>query len=682
MSDSPLFSLKSNTSEKKEYTAKDIEVLEGLEPVRKRPGMYIGGTDEKAMHHLVSEIIDNSMDEVVAGFAKKIDVHLSKDNTLRISDDGRGIPVDPHPKFPEMSALEVIFTTLHSGGKFNSNVYQTSGGLHGVGISVVNALSEQVTVEIVRNKKKYKQVYQRGVAVTTLLEEDTTQRKSGTSVTFKPDYEIFDDLILKPELIYNLIQSKAYLFKGVEINWSCESDLLLKDLDIPSKRRFYYPSGIVDYLWTTFGIYSLQEGQENLSENISQDIFESTYCFSGSSAFPDNQGRCEWAITWPHSFLDELYELENGNFVSFCNTIPTPQGGTHEQGVKNALNRSIKDYAERLNQKRSSLLTSDDIHNSISCVLSCFIPQPQFQGQTKEKLTSPQAIKLVEALIKDHLDHWLSGNPKLAEKVVDICLMRAEERLRRKQSKEVSRASATKRLRLPGKLTDCTSTDPKNSEIFLVEGDSAGGTAKQARSRETQAILPLKGKILNVATATIDKMKANQEISDLVLALGCGIGRHLDLSKLRYHKVIIMTDADVDGAHIASLLLTFFFQEMRPLIKHGYLYLAQPPLFRLTGSNQTIYARDTEEKDLFVKTKFRANTKVEIGRFKGLGEMSPSQLKETTMSPSKRCLIKVELPKNTEDSPEDFVIRLMGKNAEARFDFITQNASLFKDIDV
>lgn len=682
MSESSLFSLKSNSSEKKEYTAKDIEVLEGLEPVRKRPGMYIGGTDEKAMHHLVSEIIDNSMDEVVAGFAKKIDVHLAKDNTLRISDDGRGIPVDPHPKFPQMSALEVIFTTLHSGGKFNSNVYQTSGGLHGVGISVVNALSEEVTVEIVRNKKKYKQIYQRGVAVTSLLEEETTQRKSGTSVTFKPDFEIFGDLILKPELIYNLIQSKAYLFKGVEINWSCDASLLPKDSNIPSKRRFYYPSGIVDYLWSTFGIPAPEEGIEEGGDSINQAVFESTYCFSGSSAFPDQQGRCEWAITWPHSFLGEDYELEDGNFLSFCNTIPTPQGGTHEQGVKNALNRSIKDYAERLNQKRASSLTSDDIHNSISCVLSCFIPQPQFQGQTKDRLTSPQATKLVEALIKDHLDHWLSGNPKLAEKVVEICLMRAEERLRKKQSKEVSRASTTKRLRLPGKLTDCTSTDPKNSEIFLVEGDSAGGTAKQARSRETQAILPLKGKILNVATATLDKMRANQEISDLVLALGCGIGRYLDLAKLRYHKVIIMTDADVDGAHIASLLLTFFFREMRPLIKQGYLYLAQPPLFRLSSNNQTIYARDIEERDLLIKTKFRANSKVEIGRFKGLGEMSPSQLKETTMSPLKRSLIRVELSKDNEENPEEFVTRLMGKNAEARFEYITQNASLFKDIDI
>ena len=654
---------------KADYTAKDIEVLEGLEPVRKRPGMYIGGTDEKAMHHLVAEVLDNAMDEVVAGFAKRIEIRLDKDNVITISDDGRGIPVDPHPKFPHLSALEVIFTTLHSGGKFDTNVYSTSGGLHGVGISVVNALSDLVQVEVRRDKICYRQDYSRGNSITTLLQDETPTRKRGTSIRFHPDPEIFDKHTFRAQTIYQLAQAKAYLFKGVEIFWSCDPSLI-KDDRIPREQRFLYPQGLTDYLG-------------DLVKGESEITLDETNCFSGDAAFPEQQGRTEWALFWPQSLLDDDIDLgEDARIVSFCNTIPTPQGGTHEAGLRSALTRAIRDYGERINNRRTSTLTAEDVNGAVIAVLSCFIPQPQFQGQTKEKLVSQNATRLVENTIKDHLDHWLAGHPKLAERILEITLARADDRLRRKQAKEVARASATRKLRLPGKLTDCTSTDPAQCELFLVEGDSAGGSAKQARSRATQAVLPLKGKILNVATASLDKLKANQEISDLALALGCGIGKACDVTKLRYHRVVIMTDADVDGAHIASLLLTFFFQEMRPIIERGYVYLAQPPLYRLANGGTVLYARDDAEKDLFMKTKFRANSKVEISRFKGLGEMPVDQLRQTTMSPQHRTLLQVKLLPEEATAPDNFVARLMGRNAEARFLFIQENAPFFKDVDI
>jgi topoisomerase IV subunit B len=647
-----------NVAVKSDYSAKDIEVLEGLEPVRKRPGMYIGGTDEKAMHHLVAEVLDNAMDEAVAGHANRIEVRLEAGNFVMIRDNGRGIPIDPHPKFPNLSALEVIFTTLHSGGKFNDTVYATAGGLHGVGISVVNALSEVVEVEVARARQLWRQTYAQGKSTSALVLRDGAVNRRGTSVRFKPDPEIFGDHHFKAATLYHMVRAKAYLFKGVEIHWSCDPSVL-KDDKVPQQAKLHYPGGLADYL------------QDLLADRptVTEDLF------SGDVTFPNNQGRLEWAVTWP---AEE--NQEDGWVSSFCNTIPTPQGGTHEAGFRQALTKAIKDYGERISNRRASQVTAEDICGGAYIILSCFISQPQFQGQTKEKLVSPEATRLVESACKDHFDHWLAAHPQAANTLLEYIINRAEERLRRRQAKDVARASATRRLRLPGKLADCSSSNPEICELFLVEGDSAGGSAKQARDRQTQAILPLRGKILNVASASADKLKANQEISDLILALGCQSGKQCDPSKLRYAKIIIMTDADVDGAHIASLLLTFFFREMRPLIDTGHVYLAQPPLYRLSHNGKTLYARDDKEKDHLLKTAFKNATKVDIGRFKGLGEMLPVQLRETTMAVTKRTLQRVMI--QVGENLEEFVDRLMGKNPEARYHFIHENANLVPDVDI
>ncbi|MBN8520960.1 MAG: DNA topoisomerase IV subunit B [Alphaproteobacteria bacterium] len=664
---------KGNTAMKPEsYGAQDIEVLEGLEPVRKRPGMYIGGTDERAMHHLASEILDNAMDEAVAGHADKITLRLLGDGSVEIGDNGRGIPVDEHPKFPGKSALEVILTTLHSGGKFSGKAYETSGGLHGVGSSVVNALSDMMWVEVARDKQLYKQSFSRGIPTSRLQKLGAVHNRRGTVVCFHPDPEIFGAKPkFKPAWLLQLARSKAYLFRGVEIRWSCDPEWV-KDGAVPAEAVFHFPNGLLDYLETT-----LKDSDVLVPKP-----------FHGLADLPDKSGRVEFALTW--------IEREDGFIHSYCNTIPTPQGGTHEQGLRSALSRSIKSYGEMIGLKKISMVTPDDITGGMGAMLSVFIRDPQFQGQTKEKLTSPEATKWVETVIKDRFDHWLSADTAASRILLDELILKAEERVRRRDDKAMARKTATRKLRLPGKLADCARQEAEDTELFLVEGDSAGGSAKQGRNRETQAILPLRGKILNVVSATGDKIRANQEIQDLILAMGCGAGKDFDISKLRYERIIIMTDADVDGAHIASLLVTFFYTQMKPLIEKGHLYLAQPPLYRLTAGNLSAYAQDDAHKEELMKTTFASKKKVDISRFKGLGEMPAILLKETTMNPASRTLLRVTLPaahaalgtmegiaqETLGVSVDDLVEQLMGRHAEARFQFIQDNAAFAKDIDI
>jgi len=648
---------------KTDYSAKDIEVLEGLEPVRQRPGMYIGGTDERALHHLVAEVLDNSMDEAVAGHATRIHVTLHEDGSLSISDNGRGIPIDPHPKYPEKSALEVILTTLHSGGKFNSDAYATSGGLHGVGISVVNALSSSMSVEVARDKKMWRQSYSRGKISSPLEDLGAVQNKRGTKVTFLPDTEIFGDTLhLKPARIYRLARSKAYLFRGVEIRFKCPPDMIFGDDKTPAEKTLHFPGGLADFLVETLKNRSCVTDEP----------------FAGFVNFPDDQGRMEWAIHWP--------EFGDGFCNSYCNTIPTPQGGTHESGMRSALLRSVKAYGDLTNNKKAAQLTSEDISGASCVMLSVFIKNPQFQGQTKDKLSTMEAQRLTENGLRDALDHWLADQPDRANGLLTWALERLEDRLRRRQEKEIKRATAVgkRKLRLPGKLTDCASGEAAGTEIYIVEGDSAGGSAKQARNRKTQAILPIRGKILNVASATREKIAANSEIKDLILALGCGVRDHYSGESLRYEKVIIMTDADVDGAHIATLLMTFFFQEMSQLVSEGHLYLAQPPLYRLAKGGTVFYARDDAHKDELMATEFAGKGKVEISRFKGLGEMPPAQLKQTTMAPENRTLLRVTLPPEYTERAHvnKLVDDLMGKNPERRFEFIRDNHVDINNLDI
>ncbi len=656
---------KSATAKKSaSYSAKDIEVLEGLEPVRKRPGMYIGGVDENAMHHLVAEVLDNSMDEAVADYADTIDMHLDKDGYVTISDNGRGIPIDPHPKYPKKSALEVILTMLHSGGKFSGKLYETSGGLHGVGISVVNALTDDLQVEIYRDKKIWKQNYSQGHAVDKLKSYGPTN-KHGTKIRFHPDPEIFGDrLQFRASRLYQMARSKAYLYKGVTINWSCDAELVKGDDKTPVKDSLHFPNGLADYLQHIIG---------------DRPAFTNKF-FADEIEIKDSKAKIAWAIAWPRD--------EEGFLRSYCNTIPTAQGGTHESGLRTALLRGLKSYGELIGNKKASEITGDDVIEGSCIMLSVFIPNPQFQGQTKEKLVTVEAQKLVETNLKDRFDLWLSNDPDSAGLLLDRAIERVEERQRRKEQQQLKRQSATRKLRLPGKLTDCSSESAKNTEIFLVEGDSAGGSAKQARNRVTQAILPLRGKILNVASASSDKLAQNQEIKDLALALGCGLGKECNADKLRYERVIIMTDADVDGAHIAALLLTFFYKEMADIILKGHVFLAVPPLFRLSQGDKIAYARDDAEKDKMLKD-FSARGKVEITRFKGLGEMPAKFLKETTMDPSRRVLLRVIVPDKYDPKKyaeakevENLVERLMGKKPELRLAFIQENAPKAGELDI
>ncbi len=668
---SDLFQRSENSFESN-YSAKDIEVLEGLEPVRRRPGMYIGGTDERSMHHLVAEVLDNSMDEAVAGYANRIEIQLSKDMTVSITDNGRGIPVDPHPKFRNKSALEVILTTLHAGGKFSDKVYRTSGGLHGVGVSVVNALSDTLEVEIAREKQLYRQLFRKGLPQGKLTKVGSVNNRRGTTIKFRPDPEIFgQQYSFRPELLYRMASAKAYLFKGVEIRWNCEPSLITPGSEIPETEILHYPNGLSDFINSKLDHRKLIGGH--------------TFCGEVTS----KQGeRVEWAIAWPD-------DGDDGFLNTYCNTIPTINGGTHEIGLRTALLKGVRAYAELSgNAKKVGSISADDIITGMCGMLSLFVREPQFQGQIKEKLVSPQVTKLVEQSIKDHFDHWLSGAPEAANDLINNVVQKAEDRLRRKRQKDINRKSATRKMRLPGKLTDCTQGNAKGTEIFLVEGDSAGGSAKQARDRTTQAILPLRGKILNVASATAEKLHGNQELKDLVQALGCNQGDRYDSNRLRYEKVIVMTDADVDGAHIASLLMTFFYREMPKLVESGHLYLAMPPLYRITQSGKTLYARDDSHKDELIETEFIGRAKVEISRFKGLGEMPPAQLKETTMDPKHRTLLKVcvpisssELQLKAEEAAEQrhletTIETLMGRKPELRFAFIQKNAKFVDNLDI
>ncbi|MFV1876661.1 DNA topoisomerase IV subunit B [Nioella sp.] len=639
------------------YDASSIEILEGLEPVRKRPGMYIGGTDERALHHLVAEILDNSMDEAVAGHASRIEVELHGDYSITIRDNGRGMPVDPHPKFPDKSALEVILCTLHAGGKFSGDSYETSGGLHGVGASVVNALSDHLRVEVARNRELFAQEFSRGIPQGPVQAIGAAPNRRGTTVTFHPDAQIFGSHRFKPARLLKMVRSKAYLFSGVEIRWKSA----IEDGDTPLEATFHFPGGLADYLKETLGAASTYADQP----------------FAGMVDFKERfntPGKVEWAINWTPS--------RDGFIQSYCNTVPTPEGGTHEAGFWAAVLKGIRAYGELVGNKKAAQITRDDLITGGCALVSCFIREPEFVGQTKDRLATSEAHRLVENAVRDHFDNWLAADTKGAGAILDFLVLRAEERLRRRQEKETQRKSATKRLRLPGKLVDCSATNRAGTELFIVEGDSAGGSAKMARDRKTQALLPLRGKILNVLGAAGSKITTNAEINDLCQAMGVGIGTKFNIDDLRYDKIIIMTDADVDGAHIASLLMTFFFTQMRPMIDHGHLYLACPPLYRLTQGSRRVYCLDEAERDEWQAKGLGGKGKIDVSRFKGLGEMDAKDLKETTMDPEQRKLIRVSIDDEFPGETGDLVERLMGKKPELRFQYIQENAQFVEELDV
>ncbi|MBT3139477.1 DNA topoisomerase IV subunit B [Ruegeria litorea] len=639
------------------YDASSIEVLEGLEPVRKRPGMYIGGTDERALHHLVAEVLDNSMDEAVAGHASRIEVELHADYAVTIRDNGRGIPIDPHPKFPGKSALEVILCTLHAGGKFSGDAYETSGGLHGVGASVVNALSDSMVVQVARNKELFEQRFSRGIPLGGVEKIGAAPNRRGTTVTFHADEQIFGSHRFKPARLFKSIRSKAYLFSGVEIRWKSEID----DGETPTTATFHFPGGLSDYLTETLG----------KSSTYADAPFAGTVDFKEKFGTP---GKVEWAINWTPA--------RDGFIQSYCNTVPTPEGGTHVAGFWSAIVKGIKAYGELVNNKKAAHITRDDLLTGGCALISCFIREPEFVGQTKDRLATVDAQRLVENSVRDHFDNWLAADTKSAGAILDFLILRAEERLKRRQEKETQRKSATKKLRLPGKLVDCSSNTRDGTELFIVEGDSAGGSAKMARNRKTQALLPLRGKILNVLGAASSKLGSNAEISDLTQALGVNLGTKFNVDDLRYDKVIIMTDADVDGAHIAALLMTFFFTQMRPMIDAGHLYLACPPLFRLTQGPKRIYCIDEAEKNEWLEKGIGGKGKIDVSRFKGLGEMDAKDLKETTMDPASRVLIRITIDEDEPGETDILVDQLMGKKPELRFQYIQENARFVEELDV
>ena len=640
-----------------EYNASSIEVLEGLEPVRKRPGMYIGGTDERALHHLVAEVLDNSMDEAVAGHANRIEVELHEDYSVTIRDNGRGIPIEEHPKFPGKSALEVILCTLHAGGKFGGKAYQTSGGLHGVGASVVNALSDSMVVQVARDRELHEQRFSRGIPLGPVAKVGAAPNRRGTTVTFHADAEIFGHHRFKPARLLKMVRSKAYLFSGVEIRWKSAID----DGETPTEATFHVPGGLADYLRETLGAATTYATQP----------FAGTVDFQERFGAP---GKVEWAINWTPA--------RDGFIQSYCNTVPTPEGGTHVAGFWAAILKGIRAYGELASNRKAAQITREDLVSGGCALVSCFIREPEFVGQTKDRLATTEAARLVESAVRDHFDNWLAADTKSAGAILDFLVLRAEERLRRRQEKETARKTATKKLRLPGKLVDCSATAREGTELFIVEGDSAGGSAKMARDRKTQALLPLRGKILNVLGAASSKLGSNQEISDLTQALGCGLGTKFRLDDLRYDKIIIMTDADVDGAHIAALLMTFFFTQMRPMIDAGHLYLACPPLYRLTQGAKRLYVSDDAEKEVWMTKGLGGKGKIDVQRFKGLGEMDAKDLKDTTMNPETRKLIRVTIDEDEPGETSDLVERLMGKKPELRFQYIQENARFVEELDV
>ncbi len=649
--------LLAETEDEHTYDASSIDVLDGLEAVRKRPGMYIGGTDERALHHMAAEIIDNSMDEAVAGFANRIEVTLLEDYSLKVVDNGRGIPIDPHPKFPDKSALEVIFTELHAGGKFSGKAYETSGGLHGVGSTVVNALSDSLIVEVAKNKEVFQQSFARGIPQGKLEKIGSAPNRRGTTVTFHVDEQIFGKHRFKPKRLFTLVRSKAYLFSGVEIRWKSEID----DGETPTEATFHFPGGLSDYL----------------TETLNGSTAYADAPFAGKVDFKEKfneAGYVEWAINWTPT--------RDGFIQSYCNTVPTPEGGTHVTGFWAAILKGIKAYGELVGNKKAAQITRDDLLAGGCALVSCFIADPAFVGQTKDRLSTEAASKMVENAVRDHFDNWLAANNKSAGAILDFLVLRAEERLRRKQEKETQRKTATKKLRLPGKLTDCSATNREGTELFIVEGDSAGGSAKMARNRKNQALLPLRGKILNVLGAASNKIGTNAEINDLTQALGVGLGTKFNVDDLRYDKIIIMTDADVDGAHIAALLMTFFYTQMRPMIDQGHLYLACPPLFRLTQGAKRVYCVDEAERDAMLEKGLGGKGKIDVSRFKGLGEMDAKDLKETTMDPNSRTLIRVTIDEDEPGETSDLVERLMGKKPEKRFEYIQENARFVEELDV